>query len=575
MGSSKFQRPSTPLPESSADRLDSWKEIAAYLKRDERTVRRWEEEGLPVHRHMHKKQASIYAHKAEIDVWWNNGRQRLEPPERTRAGKPFRLWLLLGGIVAAGVLALVGFTAIGLRQRLLGRSDAATIRSLAVLPLENLSRDPEQEYFADGMTDELITDLAKVGSLRVISRTSSMRYKSSHKPLAEIAREMNVDAVVEGSITRSSNRIRITAQLIDAHNDRHLWAENYDRDLGDAVILQNQIAAAIAKQVQAELTPEEEKRLTAPAQVNPEAYQLYLRGLHAWTKGPGEGASASRRYFQEAIEKDPKFAPAYAWLAAAHNLNSEYQLAKEPARKALELDDSLSIAHSALAFAIYRGDWDFATAGREFQRALRLGPNEPMTLATYALYLFSLGRVDEDIEEMRRVLQVDPLSPLHNSNLAVAYIFAGREQEGILQAKTALDIAPDFSYAHVVVGLAYEHLGQYNQAAAEYRKVESTFGEGLVPLLMARLYAAEGRRDEALKLVRLLGSTKSNLINTSYALSETYAELGDNERAFALLEKAYQQHAEDMVDLKTDPSLKSLNSDGRFQDLVRRVGIPQ
>src|SRR5438128_1993723 len=188
---------------------------------------------------MHKKQASIYAHKAEIDVWWNNGRQRLEPPERTRANKPFKLWLL-GGIVAAGVLALVGFTAIGLRQRLLGRSDAATIRSLAVLPLENLSRDPEQEYFADGMTDELITDLAKVGSLRVISRTSSMRYKSSHKPLAEIAREMNVDAVVEGSITRSSNRIRITAQLIDAHNDRHLWAENYDRDLGDAVILQNQ-----------------------------------------------------------------------------------------------------------------------------------------------------------------------------------------------------------------------------------------------------------------------------------------------------------------------------------------------
>jgi len=309
--------------------------------------------------------------------------------------------------------------------------------------------------------------------------------------------------------------------------------------------------------------------------VNPEAYQLYLRGLHAWAKGPGEGATASGRYFQQAIEKDPKFAPAYAWLAAAHNLNSEYQLAKEAARKALELDDSLSIAHSALAFAIYRGDWDFATARREFQRALQLGPNDPMSLATYALYLFSLGRIDEDIEEMRRVLQVDPLSPLHNSNLAVAYIFAGREQEGILQAQTALDIAPSFAYAHVVLGLAYEHLGQYDHAATEYRKVGDAFGEGFLPLMMARLYAAQGRRDEALKLVRQLASAKSNLFNTSYALAETYAELGGRERAFALLEKAYQQHAEDMTDLKTDPSLKSLSSDGRFQDLVRRVGIPQ
>src|SRR6266849_3541157 len=198
-----------------------------------------------------------------------------------------------------------------------------------------------------------------------------------------------------------------------------------------------------------------------------------------------------------------------------------------------------------------------------------------MSLATYALYLFSLGRIDECIEETRRVLQVDPLSPLHNSSLAVAYIFAGREQEGILQAKTALDIAPSFSFAHVVLGLAYEHLGQYDQAAAEYRKVGNAFGEGFLPLSMAHLYAIEGRRVEALKLVAQSGSAKSNLFNTSYELAEIYAELGDKERAFALLEKAYQQHAEDLVDLKTDPSFKSLSSDGRFQDLIRRVGIPQ
>jgi tetratricopeptide (TPR) repeat protein len=223
---------------------------------------------------------------------------------------------------------------------------------------------------------------------------------------------------------------------------------------------------------------------------------------------------------------------AKAFHCTTNNLNSEYPLAKEAARKALELNDSLSIAHSALAFAIYRGDWDFATAGREFQRALQFGPNDPMSLATYALYLFSLGRIDECIEETRRVLQVDPLSPLHNSSLAVAYIFAGREQEGVLQAKTALDIAPNFSFAHVVLGLAYEHLGQYDRAAAECRKAGNAFGEGFLPLSMAHLYASEGRRVEALKLVAQSGPAKSNLFNTSYELAEIYARLDEKGAGF-------------------------------------------
>ena len=270
-------QPSNSVPESSAGRLDSWKEIAAYLQRDERTVRRWEREGLPVHRHMHKKQASIYAHKAEIDVWWNNGRQRLEPPEPTRAGKPFKPWLL-AGLVAAGILAFVAFNATGLRQRFLRKSDANTIRSLAVLPLENLSRDPDEAYFADGMTEALTTELAQISSLKVISHTSVVQYKGTKKSLPQVAQELSVDAVVEGAVQRSGDKVEITVQLIQAPSDRHLWAKSYERGLRDVLELQREVTHSITDEIQAKLTPPEKIHLESARSVNSEEYEDYLKG---------------------------------------------------------------------------------------------------------------------------------------------------------------------------------------------------------------------------------------------------------------------------------------------------------
>ncbi len=266
-----------PLPPASPEtpaneRLDSWKEIAGYLKRDERTVRRWEKDGLPVHRHRNKKKAAVYAYRPEIDAWWCNGSSRLEELEQVQVtARRRRLpWLLTAWLAFALVVALVGLNAGGFRERLLGSTRHVKIQSLAVLPLENLSKDPEQEYFADGMTDELITDLAKIASMRVISRGSVIRYKGSKKPLLEIARELNVDAVVEGTVLRSGDRVRITAQLIHAQSDRHIWAESYERDLRDVLMLQSDVAQAIAQQIKIKVTPQERQRLVASRIVNPE-----------------------------------------------------------------------------------------------------------------------------------------------------------------------------------------------------------------------------------------------------------------------------------------------------------------
>src|SRR5215469_4366112 len=290
----------------------------------------------------------------------------------------------------------------------------------------------------------------------------------------------------------------------------------------------------------------------------------------------GEGAATSQKYFQEAIAIDPKFALSYVGLAFGYNLNSEYQLAKAPARKALELDDSLSSAHAALAFAVYNGDWDFATAEHEFERALELGPNDPVTLHTYALYLDTLGRGDEAIAKMRNALEADPLSPLTNTNLASLYFNVGRYHEAVLQAKTALEIDPNFAPAHDMLGVVYELQGQFENAATEYRKVSNSFGDEFVRVRMAHLYASERRRREALGLVQQLRSAKVRRFNVPYQCARIYARLGEKDQAFALLDQAYHDHAEDLLDLKTDPDFSTgFRSDPRFQDLLRRMNFPQ
>ena len=319
-----------PSPASPRDRLNSWKEIAAYLNCSERTVRRWEEEGLPVHRHVHKSKAAIYAFKPEIDAWWGNGHDRLkeveEPKEEPSAGANAwwkSPWAVAGLALAVFVLAMWVWNPIGLRNRMSGRSSPPRMQSLAVLPLQNLSRDPEQEYFADGMTDALITDLAQIGSVKVISRTSSMQYKQSKKSLPEIARELNVDGIVEGTVQRSGDRVRITAQLIEAPKDRHVWAESYERDLRDILTLQGEVARDIATQISAKLSPDAQKRLSNAQTVEPAVYEDYLKGRYSWNKRTEEGFRKALEYFSEATQKDRNYALGQAGLADSYMLLGE------------------------------------------------------------------------------------------------------------------------------------------------------------------------------------------------------------------------------------------------------------
>jgi TolB-like protein/DNA-binding winged helix-turn-helix (wHTH) protein/cytochrome c-type biogenesis protein CcmH/NrfG len=479
-------------------------------------------------------------------------------------------------VLAAFVAAAFAFNLAGIRSRVLARN-VPSIHSIVVLPLENLSGNPDEQYFADGMTDELTTVLAKIGSLRVISRTSSMQYRNSHKPLAQIANELNVDAVVEGSVTRSSDRVRITAQLVDARNDRHLWAETYDRDTRDILALQSDVASAIAKQVKAQITPAETAKLSTVRQADPEAYQFYLQGLYYWDKGTEQAAANSREYFQKAIEKDPGFARAWVGLAFAYNLLGDYAHGKEAARKALSLDDTIGRGHAAFAFATWRGDWDWGVAQSEFKRAIELDPNDAHAHHAYAGYLSALRRFEEAHSEMQRAVEIDPLAALANTNLGSIYWSSHDFDRAIQQLNRALEIDPNFPDAHFVLGLVYESSGKYEHALVEFEKCETLSRNGnllAARAAVAHLYAVQGRRADALRLLEEVKAAHKPGELLSYSIALVYVGLGDKDRAFQWLQNSFAEHDDDLLDLNDDPRVEPLHSDSRFQALVRRVGIP-
>jgi TolB-like protein/DNA-binding winged helix-turn-helix (wHTH) protein/lipoprotein NlpI len=484
-----------------------------------------------------------------------------------------RTWVPALGVMTL-IAAAFAFNVAGIRSRVFARS-VPPIHAIAVLPLENLSGDQAQDYFADGMTDALITDLAQISSLRVISRTSAMHYKGSHQPLPEIAKELNVDAVVEGSVIRSGNRVRITAQLVDARSHRHLWAETYDRNLRDVLALQSDVANAIAKQVQAQMTPAEKAKTTTVRQPDPETYQLYLEGLFYWNKGTVQSASRSREYFQKAIEREPGYARAWVGLGFAYNLMGDFARGKEAAKKAVALDDTNGEAHAVLAFATLQNDWDWSLAQREFQRAIELDPNNARAHHAYAVYLSSLRRFDEARAEMQRALELDPLAPLANANLGAIYWSSHDFEQAIQQMKRALEIDPNYADAHEGLGLVYESAGRYNQASAEFEKYRALSGNILqFKARVAHLYALQGRRADALRLVEEVKAAHKPGDRLSYPIAWVYVALGDKDRAFRWLESLYTEHADDLVDLNDDPPLEPLHSDPRFQDLARRVGLP-
>src|SRR5262249_26737717 len=392
------------------------------------------------------------------------------------------------------------------------------VRSLAVLPLESLSNDASQDYFADGMTDELISDLGQIGALRVISRTSMMAYKHTRKPLPQIARELNVDGVVEGTVLRSGDQVRITAQLIDASADKHLWSQSYEGELRDTLALQNKVARGIADQIRINLNPQEQAALKNVRVVNPQAYESYLKGRYFWNKRTADGLKVALAYFNQAIEEDPKYAQAYSGLADTYALLGDWQYAvmapkdalpkaKAAATKALELDSALGEAHNSLAFCLDAFDWDLDSAGKEFRRAIELNPGYATAHHWYAWHLSVLGRYDEAIAEMRKAESLDPLSLIINADLAELLVIAHNYDEAIRQSRKTIEMDPGFPLAHNQLGLAYLGKHMHEEAVAELQKAVQLSGGS--PTCMANLagaYVAAGKRSEAAKL---LGDLKS------------------------------------------------------------------
>jgi TolB-like protein len=579
---SKTQPPSTLSEPAGNERLDSWKEIAAYLKRDERTVRRWEQEGMPVHRHMHKKQASIYAHKAEIDVWWKNGRQRLESPEPAPASKRPRLWLL-AALAAAGVLALLAFSAAGLRERFLGKFTAAKIRSLAVLPLKNLSGDPTQEYLADGMTEELIGRLAGIHNLRVISRTSVMRFKDTQQSVPEIAKTLGVDAVVEGSVIREGSHIRVHAQLIRAATDAHVWSESYDRDLRDVLALQSDVAQAIARKVEVTVSGEERNRLAAVRPVSPEVYVNYLKGKFALAQSINKANSEeSIAYFNEAIRKDPTFAPSYMGLANAYSelatvfiggiAKNERPKAIAAARKALEFDPELVDAHVLLG-DMEQQQWHWAEAEAAYRRALELSPNNAEAYSAFANWLASQGRTEEAVTSCRRGRELDPLA-VSGSDLAWKLFYAHRYDEAAQELHSVLAARPDNAFALWILGFTLIASHHPEEAVPVLEKgVSASERSPAITGLLVHAYAQAGHRAKALRLLEELKRRKQTGYVPAAAFVTAYLGLGEYDQTFFWLEEAYKEQSNILQFLKVHPIFDPIRHDPRFADLLHRVGL--
>ncbi|MGH9364577.1 MAG: protein kinase domain-containing protein [Thermoanaerobaculia bacterium] len=495
------------------------------------------------------------------------------------------LWLApLGLVVLLAVLIAVNVG--GLRERLSTGGQPARIQSLAVLPLENLSRDTEQEYFADGMTEELISDLGKIRALRVISRTSAMRYKGTKKSMPEIARELNVDALVEGSVLRAGDRVRITAQLIHAATDRHLWSESYERDLKDVLALQSEVARAVAREVKIALTPQEQARFAEARPVDPEAHQLYLKGRYYVVKNTQEAAQKALECFQQAIDKDPAYAEAYAQLANSYAFLGYTGLDVLPARetmpkakaavlKALELDDTLAEAHTALGLVRWAYDWDWAAAEKEFQRAIELNPGYATAHLRYGNYFCSLGRFDAAIAEDRRALELDPLSLVMNHVQGWPYHLSGRYDQAIERYRKTLEMDPNFARTHLRLGEVLAAKGLYREAIGEYEKFSALGGGSTIALaLIGNARALAGERREALRTLEELTAESKRSYVPSFHFAIVHMGLGDKDQAFAWLDKAYEERSQFLVDLKFIPILDPLRSDPRFADLVRRVGLP-
>ncbi len=490
---------------------------------------------------------------------------------------------------SAGVRALaallLAFNVGGARERVLGRGGAPRIQSIAVLPLVNLSGDPEQEYFADGMTEALITELAQISGLKkVTSRTSVMQYKGTRKSLPQIAKELNVDAVVEGSVQRSSNRVGITVQLIEAATDRHLWAKPYERDLRDVLTLQREVARTIADEIRVTLTPLEQSRLASTRPVNPEAYQLCLKGNFQLLKTNEEAFRRASEYYEQAIERDPTYAPAYVGLSMAYTQIGSWfgslshkdiqSKAKEAAVRAVQLDDKLAEAHLALGAVKRYFEWDWPGAESEFTRGMELNPNSSWARIEFANHLTAMGRFEESIAAGKQTLEIDPLSPAVYNELGWALKHAGQYQAALEQYRKGLELDPDFVQSHELLLELYLETSRYQEALAEIDKL-IRLAPGKDSLSYAAYFDTRlGRRAEALRILNELKKRAKQEYVSPVAFARIFVGLGETDQALNLLEKAYADRDVRLVMLKVESAWAPLRSNTRFQALLRRMNFP-
>src|SRR4030088_347650 len=507
-------------------------------------------------------------------------------PAASRPLKGHRIEIaILAGLIAAALIA-VGLAARYFATRNTNGGGAKQSTSLVVLPLENLSGDQEQDYFADGMTDELIANLAKIRSLRVISRSTAMAYKHTRKPLSEIANELHVDAVVEGTVLRVDNRVRITAELVQVSTDHHLWAETYESQIGDVLALQNRVSSAIVNEIRISLSPQDRERLARNPAIAPEAYENYLKGRFYWNKRTDENLNKAIAYFSQATAQDSHYALAYAGLSDCYAIvgatifgtmpvSEAAPKAREAARRALEIDPTLAEAETPLATLKFNYDWDWSGAEEGFQHAIQLNPSYATAYQRYSLFLIAMGRFQDGFNQINKAPEMDP--PFINIKFSLGWrLYLGRQYDrAIAQLRNTLEMDPSYELPHLVLGQAYEEKGAFDLAISELQKaLELSHGTPLMVSALAHAYARAGNKLEAEKLLKQLERNAKTKYVSPYYFAVVYLGLGDDAQAMNWLEKAFADRSNGLVFMRVEPELDHLRPNPRFLALQQRLKFP-
>ena len=500
-----------------------------------------------------------------------------ELPKKSARNRAWIYVVIVAGAIAAALFFFGRYTS----SKQIAKASA---KSIAVLPFENLSEDKANEYFSEGIQEEILTRLSKIADLKVISRASTQRYKGAPRNLREIAQQLGVANILEGGVQKAADRVRVNVQLVNANTDAHLWAETYDRKLTDIFSVESDVAKAIADQLRAHITRQEEQIIAAKPTKNIEAYDAYLRGRYFWNKRTSDGIKHATEHFQLSVERDPNFALGYVGLADSYIALTFYNFAapheampkaKESAIKALALDNTLAEAHTSLAHILMNYDWNWSAAETEFKRSIELRPDYATAHEWYAIhYLTATGRLKEAVQEMKKALELEPASLVMNTFMGATLYYAGRYDEAIDQCRRTIEMDPNFAVAHWHLGLAYEEKQALDAATEEFKKAISlSGGSPLMRAALGRAYAEAREKHEANKMLDELNELAKQQYVSAYEVATIYVALGDNEQAFQSLEKAYAEHSFHLVYLNVSPQFKSVRSDLRFQQLVQRVGL--